>query len=348
MRGTRTSTSLMTHDIEKAYYKNPYEEYVLTHWSEPTHVWTEDAANAPRKEDYSRRGGTLVIEQGKTLEDARGDVNRGIEAVEECAAASALLLGDTMSEVADGIDCVTYKFPLGVCAGIAPFNFPVMIPLWMFPLACLVGNTFVMKPSERTPLATMKMMSCIVEANWPKGVINVVVLLNLFLLNNDRERSVQTVCASREAGAMQHGREEPRRRYARRPTQCRTSKGVAFSVNGFFPGCRRRLSSSFKLLQAAQGPAFFFVACFLIDADKERALAGVVKAAFQVAGQRCMAPSVVLLVAEAGRWMDDLLLCASSMRDHESPGLLYFDVQEQSFESEYPNDTRCSNIPHFS
>lgn len=94
----------------------------------------------------------ITTENGKTLNDARGDVFRGLEVVETaCQIASNHLLGESLAGVSRHMDCISYREPLGVCAGIAPFNFPAMIPLWMFPLAIAAGNSFVLKPSERTP-----------------------------------------------------------------------------------------------------------------------------------------------------------------------------------------------------
>ncbi len=91
----------------------------------------------------------LSQEQGKTFTDAKGDVIRGIEVVEHCASFGSLLQGETLNGIASNIDCHSYRMPLGVCGGIAPFNFPAMIPLWMFPMALTCGNTYVLKPSER-------------------------------------------------------------------------------------------------------------------------------------------------------------------------------------------------------
>ncbi|CBZ55102.1 Aldehyde dehydrogenase, related [Neospora caninum Liverpool] len=187
----------------------------------------------------------ITREHGKTLCDARGEVRRGIEAVEETLSASSFLRGDNLHDIAEGMDCFTYKLPLGVCSGITPFNFPAMIPLWMFPIACLAGNTFLLKPSERTPLAATKLMSFVQEAGWPKGVVNVVA--NIF-------------------------------------TSCAESPGNA--------------------LNATWGRKTMQLSC------QEEALNGVVTAAFGEAGQRCMSISVVLLVGDAGNWLEDLLLRA--------------------------------------
>ncbi|CAB1121155.1 ALDH [Ectocarpus sp. CCAP 1310/34] len=117
---------------------------------------------------------SITLEQGKTLADARGDVFRGLEVVEQACGVGAAMMGETLGGVAAGMDTYSYREPLGVCAGICPFNFPAMIPLWMFPLAIAAGNTFVMKPSEKCPGAAMKLASMASEAGLPDGVLNVI------------------------------------------------------------------------------------------------------------------------------------------------------------------------------
>lgn len=116
----------------------------------------------------------VTLENGKTLADSRGDVFRGLEVVETACMIADKLMGETLGGIGANMDCVSYRQPLGVCAGIAPFNFPAMIPLWMFPVACASGNTFVMKPSEKTPGATLLLAHLAQEAGLPDGVLNVV------------------------------------------------------------------------------------------------------------------------------------------------------------------------------
>src|SRR2546427_7240515 len=111
---------------------------------------------------------------GKTLDEARGEVRRGIEVVDVACGAPTLLQGRTLRNVSTDVDQDFYRFPVGVCAGIPPFNFPVMIPLWMFPLAVVAGNTFVLKPSERTPLGAVRLAELFGEAGFPDGVLNLV------------------------------------------------------------------------------------------------------------------------------------------------------------------------------
>jgi malonate-semialdehyde dehydrogenase (acetylating)/methylmalonate-semialdehyde dehydrogenase len=111
---------------------------------------------------------------GKTLDEAAGEVRRGIEVVDFACGAPTLLQGRTQREVSTGVDQDLHRYPVGVCAGIPPFNFPVMIPLWMFPLAAVAGNTYVLKPSERTPLGAVRLAELFGEAGFPEGVLNLV------------------------------------------------------------------------------------------------------------------------------------------------------------------------------
>lgn len=123
------------------------------------------------KEELAR---LITIENGKALSEARGEVQRGIENVEFAAGAPTLMMGDSSSSIATDVEAVSYKYPVGVVGGIAPFNFPMMVPCWMFPMAIACGNTFILKPSERTPLLTEKLVELFTEAGLPKGVFNVV------------------------------------------------------------------------------------------------------------------------------------------------------------------------------
>ena len=126
------------------------------------------------RENMSRIAKTLTAEQGKTLPDAEGDVFRGLEVVEHACSIGTLQQGGFLENVPGGVDTYTLQQPLGVCAGITPFNFPAMIPLWMFPMAIVCGNTFVLKPSEQDPMSTMQLVELAIEAGIPKGVLNVV------------------------------------------------------------------------------------------------------------------------------------------------------------------------------
>ena len=126
------------------------------------------------KEHHDEIAEILSRETGKTFDDAKGDVWRGIEVVEHAANVASLMMGETVENVARQVDTHSWIQPLGVCAGITPFNFPAMIPLWMFPMAIACGNTFILKPSEQDPLTPMRLAELFEEAGAPKGVLQVV------------------------------------------------------------------------------------------------------------------------------------------------------------------------------
>ena len=126
------------------------------------------------EEHFEELAAIITRHHGKTLDESRGEVRRGIEVVDFACGAPTLLQGRTLRDVSGGVDQDLYRYPVGVCAGIPPFNFPVMIPLWMFPLAVVAGNTFVLKPSERTPLGAARLAEIFLEAGFPEGVLNVV------------------------------------------------------------------------------------------------------------------------------------------------------------------------------
>src|SRR5580700_2234822 len=120
------------------------------------------------EENFDRICQSVTREHGKTLAEARGSVYRGMENIEYACGVPSLLFGDTLENLARGVDCETLLQPLGVCAGITPFNFPAMVPLWMFPLALACGNTFVLKPSEKVPLTAVLMVELLEKAGLPK------------------------------------------------------------------------------------------------------------------------------------------------------------------------------------
>jgi malonate-semialdehyde dehydrogenase (acetylating)/methylmalonate-semialdehyde dehydrogenase len=207
---------------------------------------------------------------GKTLDEARGEVRRGIEVVDFACGAPTLLQGRTLRDVSGGVDQDLYRYPLGVCAGIPPFNFPVMIPLWMFPLAVVAGNTFVLKPSERTPLGGTRLAELFLEAGFPPGVLNIV----------------QGASATVEALIDQPG-------------------VAAISFVGSAPVARRvytQAAAHGKRVQALGGAKNHIVV--MPDADPELAIPAILNSAFGNAGERCLAGSVAVAVGSAG---DELL-----------------------------------------
>src|SRR5271156_4660522 len=145
------------------------------------------------RENMSRIAQTLSAEQGKTLADAEGDVFRGLKVVEHACSIGTLQLGEFAENVAGGVDTYTLRQPIGVCVGISPFNFPAMIPLWMFPMAIVCGNTFVLKPSEQDPMTPMLLAELVIQAGVPPGVFNIV---------HGGKRSVEALCTHRDVAAV--------------------------------------------------------------------------------------------------------------------------------------------------
>jgi len=224
--------------------------------------------------------GLITTEQGKTLPDARGDVFRGLEVVEHACSAGSLMMGETVENVSKNIDTYSYLQPLGVTAGVTPFNFPAMIPLWMFPMALVTGNTFLLKPSERVPSASMFLAQLTKEAGVPDGVLNVIHGAKRsvdFLCDNEHVRAISFVGGG-EAGKHIHARA--------------TAKG-------------KRVQSN----MAAKNHA-----TILPDASKERTLDALAGAAFGASGQRCMALSCAVFVGEAKNWIPDLVERAKKLK----------------------------------
>ncbi len=209
---------------------------------------------------------------GKTLEEARGEVRRGIEVVDFACSAPTLLQGRTLREVNAGVDQDLYRYPIGVAAGVPPFNFPVMIPLWMFPLAVVAGNTFVLKPSERTPLGAVRLAELFLEAGFPAGVLNLV---------HGAQEAVQGLIAHPDVRAISFVGSEP----------------VARSVYA-------EAGRHGKRVQALGGAKNHIVV--LPDADLDLAVPAILGSAFGNAGERCLAGSVAVAV----RGVEDRLLPA--------------------------------------
>jgi len=232
------------------------------------------------RENMAELAALLTAEQGKTLPDAEGDVFRGLEVVEHASAIGNLQLGELANNVANGVDTYTLMQPLGVCAGITPFNFPAMIPLWMFPMAIAAGNTFVLKPSEQDPMVTMRLCELALEAGVPAGVLNVV---------HGGEDAVNAICDHPDIKAISFVGS----------TKVGTHVYNRASLNG-------------KRVQCMMGAKNH--AIVLPDANKEQTLNSLAGAAFGAAGQRCMALSVVVLVGEAQQWIPDLVAKAKTLK----------------------------------
>jgi len=232
------------------------------------------------REHMKELAAILTSEQGKTLPDAEGDVFRGLEVVEHAAAIGNLQLGELANNVANGVDTYTILQPLGVCAGITPFNFPAMIPLWMFPMAIATGNTFVLKPSEQDPLVTMRLVELALEAGIPKGVLNVV---------HGGADVVNAICDHADIRAVSFV----------------GSTRVGTHVYN-------RASLAGKRVQCMMGAKNH--AIVMPDANKEQTLNAMAGAAFGAAGQRCMAASTAVLVGEAQRWIPELVAKAKTLK----------------------------------
>lgn len=232
------------------------------------------------RENMGEIAAILTAEQGKTLPDAEGDIFRGLEVVEHAANIGSLQMGELANNVANGVDTYTLQQPLGVCAGITPFNFPAMIPLWMFPMAIACGNTFVLKPSEQDPMSTMRLVELAIEAGIPAGVLNVV---------HGAEDIVNGLCDHPDIKAISFVGS----------TRVGTHVYNRASLNG-------------KRAQCMMGAKNHVVV--LPDAPKEQTLNALVGAGFGAAGQRCMASSVVVLVGEARAWVDEIAERAKTLK----------------------------------
>jgi len=232
------------------------------------------------REHMSRIAQTLSAEQGKTLADAEGDVFRGLEVVEHACSIGTLQLGEFAENVAGGVDTYTLRQPIGVCAGITPFNFPAMIPLWMFPMAIVCGNTFVLKPSEQDPLTPMLLAELALEAGVPPGVLNIV---------HGGKRVVDAICTHPDIVAVSFV----------------GSTAVGTHVYSL-------ASEHGKRVQCMMGAKNHAVV--MPDANKEQSLNSLVGATFGAAGQRCMATSVTVLVGEAQKWIPDIVAKAKGLK----------------------------------
>jgi malonate-semialdehyde dehydrogenase (acetylating)/methylmalonate-semialdehyde dehydrogenase len=223
---------------------------------------------------------SIVRENGKTVADAKGDIFRGLEVVEYAAGIASHMQGETIEQVGRGVDLYSYRSPLGVCAGVCPFNFPAMIPLWMFPLAIACGNTYIMKPSERTPSTAAILVRLASEAGVPNGVVNIV---------HGTHDVVNHICDAPEI------------------------KAVSF-VGGNTAGLHihSRATAHGKRVQSNMGAKNHAV--ILPDADREHAINALVGAGFGAAGQRCMATSVAVFVGESESWIEEIAKRAAKLR----------------------------------
>ncbi|WP_372663582.1 CoA-acylating methylmalonate-semialdehyde dehydrogenase [Cohnella sp.] len=229
------------------------------------------------------KGLAMIItrENGKSYEEAYGEVQRGIECVEFAAGAPTLMMGTQLPDIATGVESGMYRYPIGVIGGITPFNFPMMVPCWMFPLAVACGNTFVLKPSERTPLLVNRLVELFEEAGFPPGVLNVV---------HGAHEVVNAMLDSNGIKAISFVGSQPVAEYVYK-------KGTN---NG-------------KRVQALAGAKNHSIV--MPDADLGNAVKNIISAAFGSAGERCMACSVVVAVGEiADELVGGLVQAANEMK----------------------------------
>ncbi|PID13924.1 methylmalonate-semialdehyde dehydrogenase (CoA acylating) [Sporosarcina sp. P34] len=201
----------------------------------------------------------ITVENGKNFTEAHGEVLRGIECVEFATGAPTLMMGDNLPSVAVGLESGTYRYPIGVIGGITPFNFPMMVPCWMFPMAIATGNTFVLKPSERTPILANRLAELLEEAGLPKGVFNIV---------HGAHDVVNSILDHEQVAAISFVGSQPVAEYV-----------------------YKRGTDNLKRVQALAGAKNHSIV--LKDANLDNAATQIINAAFGSAGERCMACSVV-------------------------------------------------------
>jgi malonate-semialdehyde dehydrogenase (acetylating)/methylmalonate-semialdehyde dehydrogenase len=232
----------------------------------------------------------VTTEHGKTLDEARGSVRRGIECVEVACGAPSLMQGAGLEDISAGIDCHVVRQPLGVCAAIAPFNFPAMVPMWFLPFAIVTGNTFVLKPSEQVPLSQRKMVDLLQQCDLPPGVVNIV--------NGGRD-VVDAICD--HAGI--------------RAVSFVGSTAVAKHVY-------QRATHAGKRAQALGGAKNFVVV--MPDADFERSIGIIAESFYGCAGERCLAGSMLVPIGDAHRETRDRMVAAAQalkVGDGTQPGV---------------------------
>ncbi len=223
-----------------------YQQLLVEHWDELAQLITK--------------------ENGKSYNEAYGEVLRGIECVEFAAGIPSLMMGSVLPDIATGLESAMYRYPLGVIGGITPFNFPMMVPCWMFPLAIACGNTFVLKPSERTPLTACRLAELFSEAGLPDGVLNLI---------HGGHEVVNSLLAHSDVKAISFVGSQPVAEYV-----------------------YTTAASHGKRVQALGGAKNHSIV--MPDADLDLAVKEITSAAFGSAGERCMSCSVVVAVGAAG------------------------------------------------
>jgi len=215
----------------------------------------------------------VTREHGKTLPEARAEVQRGVEMAEYAAGIPGLIMGEALPNIASNVDAETVRHPVGVCVGITPYNFPFMVPLWMFPIAITCGNTFVLKPSEKVPLSSVRLGELLLEAGLPEGVFNIV---------HGDKTCVDALLTHEQVAAVSFVGSTHIAKYV---YEVGTQHG--------------------KRVQAAGGAKNHLI--IMPDADIDLSVKALAASAFGCAGQRCMAGSVAVAVGDAGDPLVDQL-----------------------------------------
>src|SRR5579872_4576813 len=226
------------------------------------------------EQHHSELAAILTRENGKTADDAKAEVRRMIQMVEVACGMPSLMMGDSLNDIAAGIDCKTIRQPIGVCAGITPFNFPAMVPMWMHPFAIACGNTFILKPSEKVPLTPTRVIELLHDAGLPAGVFN--------LLHGGKE-SVDALLHHPLVKAVSFVGSTPVAKYIY----------ATAAAEG-------------KRVQALGGAKNHLVV--MPDADMPKTVEAIIGSAFGAAGERCLAGSVLVPVGDAAGPLLDLLV----------------------------------------
>ncbi|MBU7315191.1 CoA-acylating methylmalonate-semialdehyde dehydrogenase [Paenibacillus oleatilyticus] len=234
-----------------------YQQLLVEHWDELARL--------------------VTLENGKNYPEAYGEVQRGIECVEFAAGVPTLMMGSVLPDIATGLESNMYRYPIGVVGGITPFNFPMMVPCWMFPLAIACGNTFVLKPSERTPILACRLAELLQEAGLPDGVFNIV---------HGAHDVVNGLLEHQDVAAISFVGSQPVAEYVYKTA----------AAHG-------------KRVQALGGAKNHSIV--LPDADMDLTVKEIINAAFGSAGERCMACSVVVAVGDTADTLAERLVAAA-------------------------------------
>ena len=242
------------------------------------------------EEHFEELARIVTTEHGKTLDESRGSVRRGIECVEVACGSPSLMMGYGLENIASGIDCTVIRQPVGVCAAIAPFNFPAMVPLWFLPFAVGTGNCIIVKPSEQVPLSMTRMFQLLEKCDLPPGVVSLV---------NGSRAVVEAICDHPDIRAVSFVGSTP----------------VARAVY-------QRATHAGKRVQALGGAKNFIVV--MPDADLDRSIGAITESFYGCAGERCLAGSVLVPVGEAHKQARERMVAsAGALRvgDGAEPGV---------------------------